>query len=115
REREPILTVESGDTVVARTRDAGWGADPFAEDVWSTSIPAEQRKDPQNDHGHCLVGPIEVRGAEPGMALEVEVVDLQPGELGFTCSCDGLEHYERLGVPQGKSWVPWRIDLAEQT
>ena len=46
RERTPILTIHSGDTVTCGTRDAGWGLDPFAEDVMGRQIPLAQRPDP---------------------------------------------------------------------
>jgi hypothetical protein len=31
-----------------------------------------------------LTGPVRIRGAAPGDVLEVHMLDLQPGELGFT-------------------------------
>jgi hypothetical protein len=58
RDRSPILTIRSGDTLTCQTLDAGWGLDPFAEDVMGKQIPLDQRPDSANDTGHCLVGPI---------------------------------------------------------
>src|SRR5579884_4465047 len=72
RDRAPVLTVESGDTIICRTLDAGWGLDPFAEDAGAKRIPLESRKDPVHDRGHCLVGPIAVRGAQPGQTRSEE-------------------------------------------
>ena len=110
-ERAPILTVDSGDTIVCRTLDAGWGLDPFAPDadIMRTSIPREQRHDPANDTGHCLVGPIAVRGAEPGMTLEVRVQALQPERVGATWVGEVREWLPRLGI-EGYCFLPWHID-----
>ena len=33
---------------------------------------------------HTLTGPIHVEGAEPGDVLSVEIIDLEPGEWGWT-------------------------------
>lgn len=74
--------------MVCRTLDCGWGLDPFAAldegDVTAKRIPLEQRHDPQHDDGHCLVGPIAVRGAELGMVLEIAIHEVQPGPVGAT-------------------------------
>jgi acetamidase/formamidase len=115
RERPPILTIESGDTLVCRTLDAGWGLDPFAVDgdVVRTAIPVERRADPQHDRGHCLIGPIAIQGAQPGMALEVELVSIAPAPLGSTWVGEVREFLPRLGV-DGYYFVPWRIDTAQR-
>jgi acetamidase/formamidase len=110
-ERAPILTVDSGDTIVCRTLDAGWGLDPFAPelDVTRAIIPRAQRLDPTNDTGHCLVGPIAVRGAEPGMTLEVRVHALRPERVGSTWVGEAREWLPRLGI-DGYWFLPWEID-----
>jgi acetamidase/formamidase len=113
RERSPILTVESGDTVICRTLDCGWGLDPFAAldegDVTAKRIPLAQRHDPQHDDGHCLVGPIAVRGAEPGMVLEIAIQEVQPGPVGATWVGEVRDWLPRLGI-EGYSFIPWHID-----
>ena len=38
RDRPSVLTISSGDTIMCRTLDAGWGLDPFAEDVLGKQI-----------------------------------------------------------------------------
>ena len=43
RERPPILTIHSDDTLTCQTLDAGWGLDPFAEDVMGKRIPPSLR------------------------------------------------------------------------
>jgi acetamidase/formamidase len=110
-ERAPILTVESGDTIICRTLDAGWGLDPFApeQDIMRTVIPRAQRSDPAHDTGHCLVGPIAVLSAEPGMTLEVRVHALRPERVGSTWVGEVREWLPRLGI-DGFCFLPWQID-----
>lgn len=68
----PALKIASGDTVVTRTLDA-WGYDE--NDVLQAHGP-----NPMN-------GPVFVEGAEPGDALKVEILDMNPTrDTGFTRS-----------------------------
>ncbi len=73
----PVLTVESGDTVVVHTRDVSdnqIGPDSDTSVIasldWNCFYP--------------LAGPIEVRDAEPGDVLAVEVLDLHTEGWGWT-------------------------------
>ncbi len=34
--------------------------------------------------GHCLAGPVAIRGAEPGMTLAVQLISMRPGPWGWT-------------------------------
>jgi len=81
RDLAPVLTVEPGDRVSFTTLDAGWGlfeqADPFAP-------PKKFARDPRRDPGHALCGPVAVRGAEPGMTLEVRILDVRTGGWGWS-------------------------------
>src|SRR5437764_4048695 len=108
RVREAVLSISSGDTIVARTLDAGWGLDPFAEDILAKRIPLEQRLDPENDRGHCLIGPIEVRDTRPGQTLEIEILDIVPSAVGATWVGEVKEFLKRLGV-DGHQFLPWTI------
>lgn len=78
----PVLTVNSGDTIQCQTLDAAWNlmeqVDPVAHRVKFT--PHDRERDP----GHALIGPIAVRGAEPGMTLEVRLKSIRPGPWGWT-------------------------------
>ena len=80
RDLHPILTVDPGDTIVYRTLDSGWGhpdhTDPF------TRAPRFEPMDDDLDEGHALHGPVAVRGAEPGMTLEIRLRDIRPGSPG---------------------------------
>ncbi len=73
----PRLEIDPGDTVVLETRDA-------ADEFYS----------PQSRHddvlrrtfkGHPLTGPVLIRGAMPGDALAVEIIDVRPrAAFGWT-------------------------------
>jgi acetamidase/formamidase len=85
---EPVLTVDPGDSVRARTLMAGWRWEPDREFV-------DRRPGPL-DAGHALCGPVAVRGARPGGTLAVRIDEVQPREWGVT-----FGH----GTPYG-----WRLD-----
>ena len=106
-----FFTVDSGDTITCQTLDAGWGLDPFAEDVMRKHIPLAQRPDPANDTGHCLVGPIAVHGAQPGQVLQVDICRLVPAAVGATWVGEVQEFLPQLGV-EGYFWLPWQLDVA---
>ncbi len=111
-ELAPVLTVESGDTIVSRTLDSGWG-NIEQDDPYSKPSKVEFR-DLERDPGHALCGPIAVRGAEPGMVLEVRVVGLRCGTWGWT-TAGGFPHpvNERLGLLDPPEAVfRWSIDSA---
>ncbi|HEU5097699.1 MAG TPA: acetamidase/formamidase family protein, partial [Roseiflexaceae bacterium] len=64
-----------------------------------------------HDTGHCLVGPIAVRDAEPGQVLQVDICQLVPAAVGATWVGEVQEFLPQLGV-EGYFWLPWRIDTA---
>lgn len=107
----PVLRVEPGDTVRYRTLDAGWGLAPF-----ENGQTVRQLFEPRQrgvDDGHALCGPVEVRGAEPGMALEVHIGTLIPGAWGYTRSGGPwpAELNRSLGVNEGDPHiVTWKLD-----
>ena len=106
RDLPPVLTVESGDTVVLRTLDAGWHLEPPR----APGVPG--RRVERAGPGHALCGPIFVRGAEPGMTLEVRIGRLRPGTWGATFAGGrDTELNRRLGVADGPSHASlWRVD-----
>ena len=74
----PRLVIEPGDTVLFQTRDA---ADGFYSRA-STHADVLNRGP---FRGHPLTGPVQVKGAEPGDALVVEVLDIKPAaDFGWT-------------------------------
>lgn len=110
RDLPPVLSIEPGDTVVFSTLDAGWHLEPFQSfDVTQRTF---EPRDPELDKGHALCGPVEIRGAEPGMALEVEIKDVRPGRWGTTFAGGwSNEPNDRLGVSKGKGVaLAWALD-----
>src|SRR4051794_33704556 len=80
---EPVLTVESGDTVVVWTRDVSdnqIGPDSDTSAIagldWSRVYP--------------LAGPIAVAGAQPGDTLAIEILDIHTQGWGWTAILPGL-------------------------
>ena len=109
RDLPPALTVDSGDTVVLSTLDALWSLESPHEDG-SPHRAYEPRRDGVDD-GHALTGPIAVRGAEPGMTLEVELVSLRTGPWGWTFAARRATPLtERLGVSGRPALLRWELD-----
>src|SRR5689334_556314 len=82
RELAPVLTIAPGDTVIYRTLDAGWGLEtPHPDGAPRRRF---EPRHPEHDAGHALCGPIAVQGAEPGMALAVQIDEIRPGAYGWT-------------------------------
>jgi acetamidase/formamidase len=105
RDRKPVLSIDSGDTVRYKTLDAGWGLEPFSENR------TRKRFEP-NERGHALCGPVEIRGAEPGMVLEIQINRVIPGTWGWT-SAGGFPHpvNQRLGLDTGEEFhMNWTLD-----
>src|SRR5512139_3875550 len=74
----PVCTVDPGDTLVVRSLDASGF-------LRRKQTPAEQPPTMlPGRRGHCLTGPIAVRGARPGMTLAVRLVSLRPDNWGWT-------------------------------
>ena len=95
----PVLEIDPGDTISARTLRADWDGADFD-------------RDSQLDAGHALLGPVYVRGAEPGDAMAIEIVSLRPARSGRTSAGDfpSLVN-DRLGLTgRGHLRVEWDID-----
>jgi acetamidase/formamidase len=108
-EHQPLLTIDSGDTIVVRSLDAAGylKRQEFPGDVGQpTMFPGEFR-------GHCLNQPVAVRGAAPGDMLAVRIVSLTPEEWGWTSSpaVPDSPVVRRLGLVGAKqAWLLWEID-----
>ena len=68
RDLEPILTVDSGDSVTFACLNSGW-RDAGASSSTSRATRGRARRRP------CAVGPIEIRGARAGETLAVRIDD----------------------------------------
>jgi acetamidase/formamidase len=75
RDLEPVLEIDSGDSVRISTPNAGW--------YLASGEPFEPR-DEELDAGHALAGPIAVRGADAGATLAVRIDEVVPGPWGVT-------------------------------
>ncbi len=108
REFPPVLTIDPGDTVHFRTLDAGWGLEPWLERTTPrrTFTPRVNER----DDGHALCGPIEIRGAQPGMVLEIRINEIRTGTWGWT-NAGGYasEIKQKLGIQEG-ILLTWRLD-----
>ncbi|MEV6610234.1 acetamidase/formamidase family protein [Kutzneria sp. NPDC051319] len=93
RDRAPVLTVDPGDTLIVRSLNASG----------SLGADTDSARLIENARGHCLTGPIAVRGAEPGMMLAVRLESLQPDDWGFTAAASRDNALNRrLGVVPGQ-------------
>lgn len=111
RDSPPVLTVDPGDRLVVRSLDAsGYLA--------AQSFPGERPPTMFSpSRGHCLTGPIAVRGAEPGDHLAVRLESLQPDTWGWTVAA-AVDNplNRRLGVTGSEpSWRLWSLDAQHAT
>jgi amidase len=96
----PVLSVDPGATVVFETQDARGGSmfvNPGGELV---DLPR-----PPVGRGNPVTGPLEVRGAQPGDALIVDVLDIQTISPGW---CGGHAHMGPLAegrIPRARGRV----------
>lgn len=88
RDHAPVLTIESGDTVSYRLLDAGWNVEPWREPRPGTGMKLEPR-DRERDWGHCLCGPVAIRGAKPGMTLAIHFDQIRVGSWGWSAGGGG--------------------------
>lgn len=105
RETPTALTVDPGDRVVVKSLDARGYLEPQRD-------PGEDRpRMLPEQRGHCLTGPIDVRGAEPGTVLAVRFESLTPVEWGWTLA-GAKDNWlnRRLGVTGPPTWLLWELD-----
>jgi acetamidase/formamidase len=100
---EPILAVDSGDTIAFATIDSGWHVSPGAR---------FEPRDPELDAGHALIGPVEVRGARAGQTLEVGIDRVVVGPWGWCAAADwSTPLNDRLGLSDGPGVsLEWTLD-----
>lgn len=107
----PVSTIEPGDTLLVRSLDA-WGhlaAQTYPGEPQPLMFPAKR--------GHCLVGPIAVRGAAVGQCLSIHFKSLSTDSWGFT-SAGGRDNplNRRLGTATcDPSFLLWELDSAART
>jgi acetamidase/formamidase len=106
RDHTPVLAIDPGDTVVVRSLDASGY-------LSRQTTPGEAQPELIPDaRGHCLTGPIEVRGAQPGDMLALRLVALRPDDWGWTVAAHlDTPVTRRLGLVDGPpSWLLWELD-----
>jgi len=101
-----VLTVDPGDTIVVGSLDASG----YLE---RQTVPGEVR--PRmfpEPRGHCLTGPIAVRGARPGDMLALHFVDITAGEWGWkVAGARDSPITRRLGLgANAPAWLLWELD-----
>ncbi len=108
RDLPPVLTVDPGDTIVLRSLNASGHLQP--QTFPGENVPTMTGK---RRRGHCLTGPIAVRGAVPGEVLAVRFASLRPDTWGYTAA-GGRDTplTRRLGLHEGPpAWLLWQIDV----
>ena len=106
RDLRPALTVNPGDTIVLRSLNASWHLQP-------QTFPGEKVPTMFSEgRGHCLTGPIAVRGAVPGDVLAVRFLALRPDSWGYTtAAARDTPLTRRLGLHEGPpARLLWQID-----
>lgn len=107
RELPPILRVQSGDSVrYTNLHSASWH---YATEA---GLVFDNRVESQPMGGHCLVGPVYIEGAQPGMTLEIIIGEIIPAHLGWNRGGgEGWDHFEQLGVSGENARFSWEIDV----
>jgi acetamidase/formamidase len=107
QEIDPVLTVSPGDTVLLRSLDAAGSL--HRQETPGEDVPTmfSQRR------GHCLTGPIAIRGAMPGDHLAVRFVSIRPDDWGWTVAANRDTPVTRhLGLHESPpEWLLWQIDI----
>lgn len=108
--RAPVLRVQSGDVIEAKTLDAGWGLEaPHLDGSPRQRHPAIEN---QILRGHALTGPIWVEGAQSGTTLLIHFEALIPGAYGYTYA-GGFDHriHNHLQLREdGEELMLWALD-----
>jgi acetamidase/formamidase len=108
RDLAPALTVDSGDTIVLRSLNASGHLQPqtYPGEKVPMMMAGEGRR------GHCLTGPIAVRGAVPGEVVAVRFISLRPDTWGYTVAAGrDTPLTRRLGLhEEPPAWLLWQID-----
>jgi acetamidase/formamidase len=104
----PLLTIDPGDSVRYRTLDARWQIEPPPE---PGKLGQQLERDKEKDGGHCLVGPVAIRGAKVGMTLVVHIQRIDVGTWGWSVPW----FVPNGGDPEVPHYMTWTLDPVAMT
>ncbi len=99
---DPALTVNPGDTVAFKCREA-------ADGQITPESTSESARALDFDRIHSLTGPIFVSGAEPGDALRVEILEIRHEGWAWTVVYPGLGLLHEEFGDTTELWQ-WKVD-----
>ncbi|MFC0559623.1 hypothetical protein [Halalkalibacter alkalisediminis] len=107
---EPILTVQSGDSVQCSTIDIGWGNND--KDGGRHEYSSREK---EQAWGHPIIGPIGIEQTKPGLTLEVKINDIVPSWYGWNCAGGKWNwHNDQLGLVNAKQIkLDWVLDSSK--
>lgn len=110
RDLPPVLTIDPGDTVRYRTLDAAW---------WEDTPEPRKKFEPRTeelDSGHAMNGPVFIRGAQPGMTLEVQIGRIIPSTWGWTWAGVFMGDVGKRILGQNvETTLMWQLDAETMT
>ena len=122
--RAPVITVESGDTIVIDTLSGGPEVLPEGDFHIPPELKAVHEENASNMPGHIITGPVAVANAKPGQVLEVRIKAIELRQdwgynvirpLAGTLPYD-FEAARVLNIPldrkAGTATLPWGLELA---
>jgi acetamidase/formamidase len=113
KDYQPILTINSGDSLQLTTPDIQWGYSPTSNEERVVFESRENEEKP----GHPIIGPIAIRQAKPGMVLEVRLNDLVPGWYGRNWA-GGIDNWQngKLGIANTEQvQLDWKLNSTTMT
>ncbi|MBT2690380.1 acetamidase/formamidase family protein [Bacillus sp. ISL-47] len=112
-EYQPILTIDSGDSLRLQTPDIQWGYSGTMDEERVVFHSKENEEKP----GHPMVGPIEIKKAKPGMVLEVKLNDVVPGWYGRNWAGGNKSwQNDQLGLTGGERiQLDWELNPVTMT
>lgn len=113
KDYQPILTINSGDSVQLKTLDIQWGYSTTEGQERTIFSSREKEEKP----GHPIFGPIAIKEAKPGMVLEVRINELVPGWYGRNWAGGNPSwQNKKLGlVSSERVQLDWHLNSTEMT
>lgn len=112
-EIDPILSIDSGDTVIFKMLDAGWNT--FDNPNGFDPAPKFEPRNRELDSGHAMDGPIFIKGAKKGMVLELRLKEIVPSDWGWSLAGFRDDFNERYDLETPAEEIIWRIADDKQT